>query len=56
MEGFQPTAADSTASGPLFQSRPYPSPSAVLQANQKALAAGPADRGACGGSIGPSGF
>lgn len=56
MDGFQPSAADSTASGPLFQSRPYPSPSAVLRANQKAMAvAGPA-MAATGGSIGPSGF
>ena len=30
-------AADSTASGPLFQQRPYPSPGAVLRANQKVL-------------------
>lgn len=28
------TAADTTASGALFQMRPYPSPSAVLQANK----------------------
>jgi polyglutamine-binding protein 1 len=30
-------AADSTASGPLFQSRPYPAPGSVLRANQAAL-------------------
>lgn len=30
-------AADSTASGPLFQQRPYPSPGAVLRANRKAM-------------------
>lgn len=28
------TGVDSTASGALFQQRPYPSPSAVLQANK----------------------
>jgi hypothetical protein len=50
LEGFQPTAADTTASGPLFQSRPYPSPSAVLRSNQKAMAS------ATGGSIGPTGM
>jgi polyglutamine-binding protein 1 len=27
------TGVDSTASGPLFQARPYPSPGAVLKAN-----------------------
>ena len=37
LEGAQPRAADTTASGPLFQSRPYPSPGAVLRANQKAI-------------------
>ncbi|PRW45720.1 Polyglutamine-binding 1 [Chlorella sorokiniana] len=37
LEGAQPRAADTTAGGPLFQSRPYPSPGAVLRANQKAL-------------------
>ena len=35
--GSQPGAADTTAGGPLFQSRPYPSPGAVLRANQKQL-------------------
>ncbi|PSC68224.1 poly-glutamine tract-binding [Micractinium conductrix] len=29
LEGAQPKAADSTAGGPLFQSRPYPSPGAI---------------------------
>ncbi len=51
LEGFQPTAADTTASGPLFQSRPYPSPGSVLRQNQKAVG-GSAD----GGSIGPTGM
>lgn len=37
LEGVQPRAADTTAGGPLFQSRPYPAPGAVLRANQKAL-------------------
>ncbi|KAL4855963.1 Polyglutamine-binding protein 1 [Chlorella vulgaris] len=37
LEGSQPRAADTTAGGPLFQSRPYPSPGSVLRANQKAL-------------------
>lgn len=50
LEGFQPTAADTTASGPLFQSRPYPSPDSVLRQNQKAVEA------ATGGSIGPTGM
>jgi len=27
------TGVDSTASGPLFQMRPYPSPGAILRAN-----------------------
>ena len=40
LEGSQPRAADTTASGPLFQSRPYPSPGAVLRANQKQLGGG----------------
>ncbi|KXZ52794.1 hypothetical protein GPECTOR_8g181 [Gonium pectorale] len=38
LEGAQPTAADTTAGGPLFQSRPYPAPGSVLRANKKALA------------------
>ncbi|KAK9819918.1 hypothetical protein WJX72_003950 [[Myrmecia] bisecta] len=37
LEGVQPRAADTTASGPLFQSRPYPAPGAVLRANQKLI-------------------
>ncbi|KAK9800843.1 hypothetical protein WJX73_008066 [Symbiochloris irregularis] len=47
LEGFQPRAADTTASGPLFQQRPYPSPGSVLRGNQKAMSedtAGPAPR------------
>ncbi|GAB4821496.1 hypothetical protein N2152v2_008542 [Parachlorella kessleri] len=35
--GSQPRAADTTAGGPLFQQRPYPSPGAVLRANQRAM-------------------
>ncbi|EFJ45386.1 hypothetical protein VOLCADRAFT_63718, partial [Volvox carteri f. nagariensis] len=38
LEGAQPSAADTTAGGPLFQSRPYPAPGSVLRANKKALA------------------
>jgi polyglutamine-binding protein 1 len=37
LEGAQPKAADTTAGGPLFQQRPYPSPGSVLRANQKQL-------------------
>lgn len=37
LEGVQPRAADTTAGGPLFQQRPYPSPGSVLRANQKML-------------------
>ncbi len=48
MEGAQPRAADTTASGPLFQQRPYPSPGSVLRANQKMLDAED--------QIGPSAF
>ncbi|KAJ1689649.1 hypothetical protein LUZ63_013804 [Rhynchospora breviuscula] len=33
LKGVQPRAADTTASGPLFQQRPYPSPGAVLRRN-----------------------
>jgi len=29
------TGVDSTASGPLFQQRPYPSPGDILRANKK---------------------
>ena len=46
LAGAQPRAADTTASGPLFQQRPYPSPGAVLRANATALSDEP--------SIGPS--
>eukprot|EP00951_Prasinocladus_malaysianus_P046395 scaffold640391_cov37-Prasinocladus_malaysianus.AAC.1 len=46
MEGCQPRAADTTAGGPLFQQRPYPSPGSVLRANHKQLA---------GENIGPAG-
>ncbi|XP_047490489.1 polyglutamine-binding protein 1-like [Penaeus chinensis] len=35
------TGADVTASGPLFQMRPYPSPGAVLRANAQAASIGP---------------
>ncbi|KAK8395752.1 hypothetical protein O3P69_005685 [Scylla paramamosain] len=35
------TGADVTASGPLFQMRPYPSPGAVLKANAAASTIGP---------------
>merc|ERR1719244_856686 len=31
--GSAKTGVDSTASGPLFQQRPYPSPGAILRAN-----------------------
>ncbi|KMZ62994.1 hypothetical protein ZOSMA_42G00350 [Zostera marina] len=33
LKGMQPRAADTTATGPLFQQRPYPSPGAVLRKN-----------------------
>jgi len=33
-QGSAKTGVDSTASGPLFQQRPYPSPGAILRANQ----------------------
>lgn len=33
LKGMQPRAADTTATGPLFQQRPYPSPGAVLRRN-----------------------
>lgn len=33
LKGVQPRAADTTATGPLFQQRPYPSPGAVLRKN-----------------------
>ncbi|KAM9324915.1 LOW QUALITY PROTEIN: polyglutamine-binding protein 1 [Gastrophryne carolinensis] len=37
------TGADTTAAGPLFQQRPYPSPGAVLRANAEASRAKPAE-------------
>lgn len=46
--GSQPRAADTTASGPLFQQRPYPAPGSVLRSNQKQLDEQP--------EIGPSGY
>ena len=49
LEGAQPRAADTTASGPLFQQRPYPSPGSVLKANTKLIAE-------MGHSIGPEQF
>ncbi|XP_073020926.1 uncharacterized protein [Primulina eburnea] len=33
LKGVQPRAADTTAIGPLFQQRPYPSPGSVLHKN-----------------------
>ncbi|KAF9592349.1 hypothetical protein IFM89_014275 [Coptis chinensis] len=36
LKGVQPRAADTTATGPLFQQRPYPSPGAVLRKNAEA--------------------
>ena len=33
------TGVDVTANGPLFQSRPYPAPGAILRANAAAAAA-----------------
>ena len=33
--GEAKTGVDVTASGPLFQQRPYPSPGAVLRANKQ---------------------
>ena len=35
------TGVDTTASGPLFQMRPYPSPGAVLRANAASNPTGP---------------
>ncbi|XP_072287238.1 polyglutamine-binding protein 1 [Pyxicephalus adspersus] len=37
------TGADTTAAGPLFQQRPYPSPGAVLRANAEASRAKPVE-------------
>ncbi|XP_064400590.1 polyglutamine-binding protein 1-like [Halichondria panicea] len=36
VSGDAKTGVDSTASGPLYQQRPYPSPGDILRANQKA--------------------
>lgn len=38
LKGVQPRAADTTATGPLFQQRPYPSPGAVLRKNAEIAA------------------
>jgi polyglutamine-binding protein 1 len=54
LAGAQPKAADTTASGPLFQSRPYASPGAVLKANAEAAAAGAAAGGGGVAAAGPS--
>lgn len=35
MRGSAKTGVDVTASGPLFQQRPYPSPGDILRANQQ---------------------
>lgn len=40
LKGVQPRAADTTASGPLFQQRPYPSPGAVLRKNAEVASNG----------------
>ncbi len=53
LEGAQPRAADTTATGPLFQQRPYPAPGAVLRQNQSLLGNARALAGAPG--IGPAG-
>ncbi|CAM0884328.1 unnamed protein product [Alopecurus aequalis] len=45
LKGVQPRAADTTASGPLFQQRPYPSPGAVLRKNAEAASSGGKKRG-----------
>ena len=34
-QGEAKTGVDTTANGPLFQQRPYPSPGEVLRRNQK---------------------
>jgi polyglutamine-binding protein 1 len=39
--GNQPQAGDTTASGSLFQSRPYPAPGSVLRQNAQTLASEP---------------
>eukprot|EP00898_Chlorokybus_atmophyticus_P001888 jgi/Chlat1/26/ChrspC230937S00909 len=46
LKGSQPRAADTTATGPLFQQRPYPSPGAVLRANAERSGEAPPDPGA----------
>ncbi|XP_058087225.1 uncharacterized protein LOC131234396 isoform X2 [Magnolia sinica] len=38
LKGVQPRAVDTTATGPLFQQRPYPSPGAVLRKNAEIAA------------------
>jgi len=53
LEGAQPRAADTTATGPLFQQRPYPAPGAVLRQNQSLL--GNARALASAPGIGPAG-
>lgn len=40
LKGVQPRAADTTAAGPLFQQRPYPSPGAVLRKNAEVASHG----------------
>ncbi|KAM7271657.1 hypothetical protein ACFE04_030871 [Oxalis oulophora] len=40
LKGVQPRAADTTATGPLFQQRPYPSPGAVLRRNAEVATQG----------------
>lgn len=37
LEGAQPRAADTTATGPLFQQRPYPAPGSVLRKNKEMI-------------------
>ena len=37
ISGQQPTAADTSAGGSLFQSRPYPAPGSVLRSNAEAI-------------------
>mmetsp|Transcript_28952 Transcript_28952/g.63366 ORF Transcript_28952/g.63366 Transcript_28952/m.63366 type:complete len:87 (+) Transcript_28952:1-261(+) len=51
LQGAQPRAADTTASGPLFQQRPYPSPGAVIKRNMEL--AGQAAPGGAGPSMRP---
>ncbi|MCO5612910.1 hypothetical protein L7F22_067183 [Adiantum nelumboides] len=49
LKGVQPKAADTTATGPLFQQRPYPSPGAVLRKNAEVAA----QRGRVGPNFAP---